>query len=581
MYLKSLTISTDFRVIREINFRNGINLIVDETPTGSSNSTGNNVGKTTVLMLIDFCLGSGAKSIYTDPENKKDEYSRVKNFLVDNRVLVTLVLVDSLANESGRTVVLERNFLPRSKIIRRINGVQKTEGEYDEALTELLFPGHYGKKPTFQQIIAHNIRYKDLSVNNTLKNLHQYTRDDEYETLYLFLLGCDFENGDSKQDLLGQIRIEQNFKSRLEKEQTKSAYETALSILENEIEELNLRKSTLNLNEKYEADLDKLSALKLEINSVSGEISRLRIRRSIIEDSRQEIAGSMPNIDVQQLRLIYFQATSQLGQIQKTFEELLEFHANMAFEKMKFISKELPTLNENIEVKSKALSSLLHREAELAKNISASASFKDLEILIGDLNELYRRKGEFENTLKQLLEVETNLESLNERLNTIDDELFSKAFESKIKDQVKKFNKFFASISQALYGEQYALKVDVGTNKAGQRLYKFNSFNTNFSSGKKQGEISCFDIAYTLFADAEEIPCMHFLLNDKKELMHDNQLVKIANLVNERGIQFVASILKDKLPDELNQEEFFVVRLSQNEKLFKIEQGRTGSGLAM
>ena len=105
----------------------------------------------------------------------------------------------------------------------------------------------------------------------------------------------------------------------------------------------------------------------------------------------------------------------------------------------------------------------------------------------------------------------------------------------------------------------------------GRRLYEFSTFNLNFSSGKKQGEIVCFDIAYTLFADEEGIPCMHFLLNDKKELMHDNQLLQTAQLVNEKGIQFVASILRDKLPEELNREEYVIVRLSQREKLFGVE----------
>jgi hypothetical protein len=38
-----------------------------------------------------------------------------------------------------------------------------------------------------------------------------------------------------------------------------------------------------------------------------------------------------------------------------------------------------------------------------------------------------------------------------------------------------------------------------------------------------------------------------------------------------QNIQFVASILKDKLPPELNQEEYFVVKLSQDDKLFRIE----------
>ena len=92
------------------------------------------------------------------------------------------------------------------------------------------------------------------------------------------------------------------------------------------------------------------------------------------------------------------------------------------------------------------------------------------------------------------------------------------------------------------------------------------------SSGKKQGEISCFDLAYTLFADEENIPCLHFLLNDKKELMDDKQLVKIAEFVNRNDIQFVASILKDKLPAEINKEEYFVVKLSQDDKLFRIKE---------
>jgi hypothetical protein len=52
--------------------------------------------------------------------------------------------------------------------------------------------------------------------------------------------------------------------------------------------------------------------------------------------------------------------------------------------------------------------------------------------------------------------------------------------------------------------------------------------------------------------------------------MHDNQLLKIAQLANNKGIQFVASILKDKLPEELNREEYLVVKLSQADKLFRI-----------
>ena len=46
----------------------------------------------------------------------------------------------------------------------------------------------------------------------------------------------------------------------------------------------------------------------------------------------------------------------------------------------------------------------------------------------------------------------------------------------------------------------------------------------------------------------------------------------IANLVNESGIQFVASILKDKLPEELNKDEYVILKLLQEDKLFRIER---------
>lgn len=192
-------------------------------------------------------------------------------------------------------------------------------------------------------------------------------------------------------------------------------------------------------------------------------------------------------------------------------------------------------------------------------------------MLISELTEKYRLKGEYENTIQQLQEVDDNLKSYNDELDEIDDALFSDEFEEKVKTQLNKFNKYFSSVSEYLYDEKYALKYEKITNRKGQKLYKFSAFNTNFSSGKKQGEISCFDIAYILFARDEEMPSMDFLLNDKKELMHDNQLVKIANFVNDKNIQFVASILKDKLPSELNNKDYFILELSENDKLFRIE----------
>ncbi len=571
MFIKSLTISSETEIIREIKFRKGINLIVDETINLDETSTGNNVGKTTVLKLIDFCFGADAKIIYTEQENKKVSYNLVKEFLEKNKILITLILTENLDNENAEQIIIERNFLSRKNSIRRINDNDIQEKDFETELTKLLFPEHKNEKPTLRQIISHNIRYKDENINNTLKTL-SFGKDVDYETLYLFLFGCDFNNGNEKQKILTKINQEYTFQKRLEKNQTKNAYETALSLIEEDIKILDEKKTNLNLNEYFEQDLDKLNKLKYQLNKLSSEINKLNIRRDIIKETQQELNHSVSSINLNELHQIYQQTTKLVGNIQKTFDDLVIYHNQMLNEKVKFISKELPQLENEINNKNEQLKKLLKQEKELSNLIAKSDTFEDLQELINDLNEKYRQKGEYENIIQQLNEVEANIKDFNEQLNIIDNELFSDEFEQIVKNQIFKFNKHFSSISNQLYGEQYAIKYDKTINKNNQKLYKFSAFNLNFSSGKKQGEISSFDIAYISFADEENIACLHFLLNDKKELMHDNQLSKIAEIVNDNNIQFVASILKDKLPEDLKNEDYFILKLSQTDKLFRIEK---------
>jgi hypothetical protein len=533
MFIKLLKISTDQKIIREIIFHKGINLIVDETSNAINDSTetGNSVGKTTVLQLIDFCLGANPKGLFVDPDSKKEENTLVKNYLIENAVLITLILKENLDIFNSDEIKIERNFLSRKHIIRRINGQNFTEDEFELELSKLIFPNHHADKPTFRQIISHNIRYKDENINSTLKTLDKYTSDAQYETLYLYMFGIEFNYGNQKQNILVKLKQEETFKNRLEKNQTKTAYEAALKLIKDDIEDLNQKKDSFNINENFEVDLDILNNLKYRINKTSVELTNLKIRKDLIEQSEKDLESNYSNIDLQQLRTIYNQATEQIDGIQKTFDDLVLYHNQMVAEKVKFIIKELPTLNNKINQASRLLTNLLAEEKYQTIVIAKSDSFEELEKLIGDLNEKYRKKGEYDNIIQQLGEVEDEIKNLNTQLIEIDDTLFSHDFEQNVKNKINIFNKYFASISNTLYGEQYALKPDKVVNSKGQRLYKFSAFNTNFSSGKKQGEISCFDIAYILFADAENIPTLHFLLNDKKELMHDNQLVKIADLV--------------------------------------------------
>ena len=568
MFLKSLLISTPTKVIREINFHKGLNLIVDDTPN-SETSTGNNVGKTTILKLIDFCLGRDGSVIYKDPENKREEYKIVKDFLINEKVIITLTLVDDI--ETPHTEVeISRNFLKRKEIICTINGEDVNVGELETKLMHTIFPSLNISKPTFRQIIAHNIRYEDIRLNNTLDILNAFTKTEEYETIYLFLFGCDYDEGRKREELIANIKSEEVYLKRLQRAHTKSAYKVALEDVGREIIKLEDQKSKLNINPQLDKDMSDLTAIKERLNSIGSQRNSLQIRRNIVQESIAGFKDQKFEYDLAQLQLIYQQASSLIPTLQHTFEEMVEYHNRMLANRIVFIESEIPNIEKQILALTKQFEELRLQEVALTEKITTSDTFEELENIILALNKQYTLKGQYPSIIEQIEEVEKDLKKYQQELSQIDDGLFADDFQSRVDSQLSKFNAIFAEISDELYDERYAVKADVVTNRKGQRNYKFSVMETNLSSGKKQGEISCFDIAYTIFADQEGIPCLHFILNDKKELMHDHQLITLADIANRENIQFVASILKDKLPEQLQKEEYYVVELSESKKLFMI-----------
>ena len=569
MFIKSLTVSTPNQIIRELNFHRGLNLIVDETPSKET-LTGNNVGKTTVLRLIDFCLGKNGDVIYKDPESKTEVYRLVKDYLVDNKVLVTLVLVDNLDNP-GNSVEICRNFLSRSEAICKINGEEVSKADFEKKLGEAIFPSIQISKPSFRQIISHNVRYEEIRLNNTLDILNAFTKPEEYETLYLFLFGCEYDEGKRREELLANIKSELNFKKKLEKQGTKSSYKVALQDIDREIAKLEGKRSSLNINPQLDKDMTELTGVKESLNKTGSEITALRIRKDVIAESAEDFKKQRFEADLAQLKLVYQQASSLIPNIQRSFEEMVAYHNNMLANRARFIEEELPSIDLRLAALQQTFMQLREREQLLTERVTSSSTFDELEAIINAINVQYTRKGEYGAILSQIEDAEKSLDKFNEELSTIDAGLFSDDFKNMVDGQLSKFNDIFSDISDELYNERYSVKEDVIQNSKGQSIYKFSVIGTNLSSGKKQGEISCFDLAYTLFADQEGIPCLHFILNDKKELMHDHQLVKLAEIADRENIQFVASILKDKLPYELDREEYFVVKLSQADKLFRIE----------
>ena len=571
MFLKYLKIENSNGLVRRIDFHQGLNLIVDETPIGNE-ETGNNVGKTTVLRLIDFCLGMDGSKIYSATEGAKIINEEVKDFLINTEVLITLCLTDSFTTNAS-DVIVKRNFLSGKKNVLEING-KKIDKKYFESELQKTIWKIETSKPSFRQIISHNFRYDEERLSQTLRTLNRYTTDVEYETLHLYMFGCNFDDGDRRQELNKKLSTDYKYKRRLEKNASKSALRSKLAIVENDINELNKKKEELHLNPDFEKDLEQLNEVKGYLSELAVKQSSLQLRYTLIKEAVEDLNSQKSNIDVKQLELIYRQASAMIGKLQHTFEELVSYHNEMLGRKATFVSAELPQIKESISNCNKEIASLRIKERMLAERLQQSTSVEALNELVTLLNQEYQEKGSLEQRIAQIEEVELSILENENILREIDNGLFSQSKQDLIQKQLDKFNQYYSTVSKRLYNESYAIEFSLVKNRDGKSCYKFAPFATdNFSTGKKQGEITCFDMAYIMFADDEQIPCLHFILNDRKELVHDNQLLQIGTLANERyEIQYVASILRDKLPIELNKEQNIVVKLSQHSKLFRIEE---------
>ena len=571
MFLKYLIIENTNGLVRRIDFHQGLNLIVDETPSGNE-ETGNNVGKTTVLRLIDFCFGMDGSKIYSATEGTKVINEDVKNFLINTEVMITLCLTDGFS-ANAKDVIVRRNFLSGKRNLMEINGQKVDKKSFETELQKALWNVETSK-PSFRQIISHNFRYDEERLTQTLRTLNRYTSDVEYETLHLYLFGCNFDDGDRRQELDKTLKTDYKYKRRLEKTASKSALRSKLAIVEGEIDELNKKKEELHLNPDFENDLEQLNKVKGSLSELAVKQSSLQLRHTLIEEAVEELNSQKSDVDIKQLELIYRQASAMIGQLQHTFEELVSYHNEMLSRKAAFVSAELPQIRDAISACNAEIASLRVKERMLAERLQQSVSVEALDELVAQLNLKYQEKGSLEQRIAQIEEVEKAISLNEEILKDIDSGLFSKSKQDLIQKQLDKFNHYYSAVSIRLYDESYAIEFSLVKNREGKSCYKFSPFATdNFSTGKKQGEITCFDMAYIMFADDEQIPCLHFILNDRKELVHDNQLLQIGALASEHiEIQYVASILRDKLPAELNQEQNIVLKLSQHSKLFRIEE---------
>ncbi len=342
-------------IIREITFNEkGLSLIVDNTPENIIES-GNSVGKSTAIKIIDLCLGAkSVRELYYDSDTRSENIE-VKDFLSENKVQAELILLDVNKNIYS----IKRDLFPHGK--KYIFDDEYNKDEFGAELKKIIF-GLNEPRPTFRQLIPKFVRLENTAEDSMIKFLPMMTSNDVYDTIYCFLFQIYSDKlVNQKSEIIEKISECQKTVQALEKSKSitsLSVLKQSLEIINSDLDDLYNKRQKLSYMDIYRDELDTKRKLTLRINDIQEKMELLEFEIDNIEKSILKLSEEKRDIDFDTLSAIYDEAKSYIPELQKNFEDMVNFHNTMIQNRIDFIQQQLKSKHELLERYSQQLGHL-------------------------------------------------------------------------------------------------------------------------------------------------------------------------------------------------------------------------------
>ncbi|HFK1531051.1 TPA: hypothetical protein ACGXM6_004866 [Bacillus cereus] len=560
MFIKRLIIKETIpaeKIIREIPFAKGMNFIVD---AGKDQEKGNSVGKTTILKLIDICLGAKhRKFVYYDDETKQTN-EKLKNYIIGNKINVELMIADSFDEENSTEYILSVDLYPRGK--RYINGAEKNQNDYWQQLNVILF-SNIANSPTFRQLINMFVRIDQRADNNKFLKFLDRTNDATYENIYSYLFELQDQEVsnyilDLRKEIAEKNKEIKNFMS-ISNFKSIDSINQKVSLLEATIDELNDQMGTLVNSRKFKENEEKISEIKIEYANYKDRIDELLFKRKriteILTDAEQEINNG---IDKEVLRNLYNSTQEALGKLHKEFEDLVKFNDELVHNKIRYFNSQLEKLDEKIVFLKESKKQLFDKHKNIIMLIE--------ENKIDQYTLLQNKLAEYNEELGSNKSIRSTYNILENRVAELLKDLDKIEGGADVKeDALTVFNKYFSQYSEKTNGEPFMLY------KTGEGFpFGIDHVKKGLSTGTRKSIITAFDLAYQQLAKDLEKKVPNFIVHDVIETIDKVALNAIINIVNSIECQYIVAVLKEKIQgNELLKSSNIIVTLSENDRPFK------------
>lgn len=562
MRLNNLEITINGKLQRKITFQQGINIVTNRPGVGR---TGNSVGKSTLSRVVDYIMLGDIANIYIDDEFKKPN-KIIEDLFDNNEVIASLSFTDAngLLNQASRTLVTSKD---ESKYF--INGKATNSKNYESFIQEKIF-SITTQRPSVRAAISKFIRNDSFRMLNTKKFLSSMSTAKDYSEIYLYLFGFKDTSLLTKKRQASNLvslrtRNSKAINSMIKEQKPASEikeYQKAIKELEENILKFDYFPSHSN-------PIEKLSALQKDEEALTAQLISTERKINNINETIEILSKDKDGYLIKEINEIYKYAGASVSTALTDLEDVILFHKNLINKKKKFLSTDIPALEETLLQTKESLDKIRKEKLNIFSAIRSKDAIEQITSNLKKLGDLKITLGKLEGFLEQqtnarkyLSDAET---SLAEIIKEINKELGSVLLFN------NKLNEHFKRITKAIHAEEYETKLNIDESKGSCDIEIINSA-ANPEGGKKKAEVIAFDLAYIHAVHDLSLKRPTFVFHDSVDDIDTMQVREIFLQSKSLPGQQILSILSDHV-DKATLREFndsIILFLDESDKFFGI-----------
>jgi len=498
-------VRSDLKGFRSVTLGAALNVVLaDQAKDADENESTNGLGKTTLIRIIQFCLGSdlARDKVLSHPDLAKTTfYLDLKIGGADRTVGRSTATPKRISVD--RILVEGRGYQTEPEGDHRVTIAIE---DYRSLLSEIYFPqtrivtnGDVRYTPTFRELAPYVARIGKAAFVDP-QVTYQGQSGASKRLCVSYLLGL---NWSLQRKLLREIGDRDNIRAAIKAiraaedgKQTIGELEAERVALENQMRAREAEMAKFNVREDYrELEVELTSADSSIHDLINANYSDTRLR-----DFYKRSSAEQPEADANRPLQILKDAGAVFKEdALRTLDQVAKFHSQVYRNRKEFLESEIKRLSDEIAERDGRIDALSVRKQELLNLLRSSGAIETLIALQRGLSELTARHGALSARIEEMKRYDRRDDDITAAISK--EKTLLKSDLDDRREAVDQARSLFAEYTQALYGKPGKLGVDIGNDG-----YNFSfTIERGGSDGVDQMVVFCFDLTFaSLFANRRE-----------------------------------------------------------------------------